>query len=301
MKIHSNSVFKNLSEGKSFIERWSQEVQNMNGDNYKKIVVKSLLGDTVVWGVNTENTNLKTLVIFPGFRTCSLFWDFDNGLKELKKKYRIYLVDTNGQPCLSEGNTPDIKSDDYGIWAADLFEKLSIQKAVITGASFGGLICLKLCLVAPEKVEKAVLLNPGCLAPFSLSFKNLYYNLLPIFFPSEKNVIKFLDKAVFYKNHHKLRGTAKKLITEYEVYVLKNHLDKAQKPYAMGAEELSRVTADVYLLLGEKDLLFPYHKSKTIAEKFIKTLKQVYTLPETGHGIETSKEAMAVLEKIMEL
>ncbi len=300
MHIHSRSDFKTPSEGKAFMENWFQTLQQLNESLYKKIVVQSLLGDTVVWGMNTENTQLKTLVIFPGFRTCSLFWDFDNGLEALRKKYRIYLVDTNGQPCLSEGNTPSIKSDDYGIWAADLMDKLGISKAVVTGASFGGLVCLKLSMVAPEKVEKAILLNPGCLAPFSLSVRNLYYNMMPILFPSEKNVINFLDHAVFYKEHHTLKGKSKRLIVDYELYVLENHIDKAQKPYAMTAKELSRVSSDIYLVLGEKDMLFPAGKSKAIAEKHIKSLKKVYMLSDTGHGIETSPAAMSIIENLME-
>jgi pimeloyl-ACP methyl ester carboxylesterase len=301
MKIHSISSFKNPSEGKVFIENWTLALQQLNGSRYEKITVQSLLGETVIWGVNTENKEMKTLVIFPGFRTCSMFWDFDNGLKELKKNYRIFLVDTNGQPSLSEGKTPRIRSEDYGVWAADLLQQLSISKAVVAGASFGGLVCLKLSKVAPEKVEKVLLLNPGCLAPFSLSFKNLYYNMLPIFFPTEKNIISFLDKAVFYKDHHTLTGAVKKLIIDYELYVLKNYSDKAEKPYAMSPAELQGVTSNVYLLLGEKDCLFPFAKSKTIAEKYLRNLKKVYVLKNTGHGIETSPEAMAIVKEVMEI
>ncbi len=301
MKIHSTSLFKNSVDGKQFLENWFEQVQQLNGKTYEKITVQSLLGETVVWGINTERADLKTLVIFPGFRTCSMFWDFNNALVSIKKNYRVYLVDTNGQPCLSAGNTPDIKSDDYGIWAADLLDKLSIKKAVVAGASFGGLVCLKLAMIAPEKAEKVVLLNPGCLAPFSLSAKNLYYNMLPIFFPTEKNVTRFLDHAVFYKNHHALTGKAKELIRDYELFVLKNYVDKAQKPYAMNKKELSRVNADVYLIVGEKDLLFPYQKSVSIAKNNIARLKETYALASTGHGIETSAEAISILKKIMEI
>ncbi len=301
MKVHATSVFKAPAEGRAFMENWSRSLLEGNGNPYTKMTVSSLLGDTVVWACNAGQTHLKTLVIFPGFRTCSLFWDFDNGLQSLRKRYRIFLVDTNGQPSLSEGNTPAIRSDDYGHWASDLLDKLSISKAVVAGASFGGLVCLKLSMVAPEKVEKAILLNPGCLAPFSLSWRNLYYNMLPIFFPSEKNVLSFLDNAVFYKEHHALKGAAKKLLVDYELYVLKNYVDKGQKPYAMSAAEFRKVPSDIYLLLGEKDSLFPYASSRKIAEKNIQSLKQVRVLPETGHGIETSPEAMRILEEWMEL
>lgn len=299
MHIHSLSSFKNPAEGTRFFEKWVQQLETLNNTSYKRIDIQTPLGNTVVWGINTDKTDAKTVVIFPGFRTCSMFWDLDNALAPLKEHYRIFLVDTNGQPCLSEGNTPDIKSNDYGVWAADVLQKLSIKKAVVAGASFGGLVCLKLCLVAPELVEKAVLLNPGCLQPFSLTPKNLYYNLLPVFFPSVKNVETFLDNAVFYKNDHTLSPAAKKLIVDFEVYALTQFQDKAQKPYAMSKEDLGAVQPDVYLLLGDKDMLFPYQKSLDVARAHIKTLRESFIVPNTGHGIETSKEALRILAEVV--
>ncbi len=127
-----------------------------------------------------------------------------------------------------------------------------------------------------------------------------FFNISTWLFPTEKNVIKFLDNAVFYKENHALKGKSKRLIIDYELYVLKNHVDKAQKPYAMSPKELSRVSSEVYLVLGEKDMLFPAGKSKTIAEQYIKSLKKVYMLPDTGHGIETSPAAISIIEKLME-
>jgi len=301
MKIISKSYFKKPTEGHDFIENWYQQLQKLNGNGYEKITIPSLLGTTIVWSVNKNDTFKKALVIFPGFRTCCGFWDFDNALSELKNNYRIYMVETNGQPTLSEGNTPNIKTDEYGIWASDVLDKLNLKSATIAGASFGGLICLKLSIVAPEKVERVFLLNPGCLTSFSLSIKNLYYNMLPILFPTKKNVEKFLNNAVFYKSHHILKGETKKLIVDYELFVLQNYIDKAQKPYAFSKTELSRVNSDVYLLLGEKDILFPYLQSKSTAEKYIKNLKAVYLFPDTGHGIETSKEAISIIGDILKV
>src|SRR5262249_50841781 len=144
----------------------------------------------------------------------------DNALEPFKHDHTIFLVETNGQPSLSDGNTPEIRSNDYGIWAAEVLEKLSVKRAIVAGASFGALVCLKLCLVAPQLVEKAVLLNPGCLQPFSLSFKNLYYNFLPLISPGRKNIEKFLDYAVFYKNKHRVSPRAKKLIVDYELFAI---------------------------------------------------------------------------------
>jgi pimeloyl-ACP methyl ester carboxylesterase len=298
MKINSVSSFKDMQAAENFFDKWINKVSEQGGTSYKRINVKTSLGETVVWGINTDNTDLKTIVIFPGFRTCCLFWDMDNALEPLKNDFRIFLVDTNGQPNLSEGKTPDIKTNDYGIWAAELFKKLSIDKAVIAGASFGALICLKLCIVAPRLVEKAILLNPGCLQSFSLSWKNLYYNFLPMISPSERNVEKFLDNAVFYKDKHMVSPIAKKLIVEYELFAITQYKDRTQKPYAMKRDELEDVVSEVYLVLGDKDLLFPYQKSINAARKYIQTLRGVCILGDTGHGIETSPKAIQIVTTI---
>lgn len=298
MKIKSVSYFKNREKAESFFEIWVYEVSKLSGTEYKKIEIETSLGKTLVWGINTDKYELKPLVIFPGFRTSSLFWDMDNALVSLKKDYRIYLVETNGQPNLSDGNTPDIKGEGYGIWANEVLEKLSLEKAVIAGASFGGLVCLKLCIVNPGRVEKAVLLNPGCLQPFSLSLRNLYYNMLPLVLPGQRNVEKFLDKAVFYKDKHVVSPAAKKLITGYELFAIKEYKDRTQKPYAMKEDELKQVSSDIYLLLGDKDMLFPYKKSGTVACVHLRNLKGIKIIPDTGHGIETSKQAIAAIHKI---
>jgi pimeloyl-ACP methyl ester carboxylesterase len=164
----------------------------------------------------------------------------------------------------------------------------------VAGASLGGLMCMKLALVAPEKVKAAFLLNPGCLQSFSLSLKNLYYNVLPIVSPSEKNVRNFLDKAIFHKPHHQLSEEAEKLLIEYELFALRRYKDNTQKPYDMG-DELRSVNVPTYLLEGDKDILFPYQKSIDNARKRIKSLKDVIVFPNVAHGIETYPKAIQTI------
>ncbi len=291
MKIHSTSGFKDEKNDLAFFENWVCQLESANGRKYERFELLTSLGKTHVWGLNTTEENLETLVIFPGARTTSLIWDFDKGLDNLNQRMRIYLVEPNGLPNLSEGNTPDIKSLDYGYWANEIFEKLNIESAFIAGASFGGLICMKLGIVKPEKVKAAFLLNPGCLQPFSLSLKNLYYNLLPIISPTEKNVDKFLNKAIFAKPNHQLSPKSEKMLVDYEVFAISRYGDKTQKPYYMDSE-LKDVQTETYLLLGDQDLLFPFQKSVDNAKKHLKTLKEIKVFPNVGHGIETYDKAL---------
>jgi len=300
MEIKFKSQFKNPADDIQWFNKWVAELERINNKKYDRIEIKTSLGKTHVWGLNTSNTSLETIVIFPGARTSVLFWDFDNNLAALEKDFRIFLVETNGLPNLSDGDTPDIKSSGYGEWASEVLSALKIEKAFVAGASFGGLICMKLSITAPEKVKAAFLLNPGCLQPFSLSFKNLYYNILPIVAPSRENVLKFLDKAVFCKPYHKLSAASENLIVDYEVFALTRYKDKTQKPYYM-KDELRSVRTDTYLLEGDADLLFPYKKSVENAKEKITSLKEVIVLPNVGHGIETDSKAIAYIRDMIKI
>lgn len=295
MKIVRTSYFKNKQADLEWFYDWANRVQQFSGHSYEKIEIKTDLGNTLIWQTGNLNAK-KTIVIFPGFRTSPLFWDLDKGLDFLMNDSKIYLVETNGQPNPSDGHSPAIRSLDYGYWAKQVLDLLKVEKTYIAGASFGGLVCMKLAIVAPEKIEAAFLFNPGCLQPFSLSWKNLSANLKPILFPSKKNVLRFLDTAVFCKPNHQLAQEAEALIVEYQINVLTRYKDKTQKPYYMG-EELKKVQAPTYLFEGDKDILFPYQKSIANAKEHISSLNDVFVFENVGHGIETYRPT---LEKMAE-
>ena len=298
MVIKANSHFKDPQKDRQYFEKWVVQLETMNKRTYEKLEVSTTIGKTQVYALNAKDTSLETLVIFPGARTTALIWDLDRGLDNLKQKLRIFMVETNGLPNLSDGSTPDIKSLDYGYWAKEVLEKLDIDKAFVAGASFGGLIVMKLGIVAPEKVKAAFLLNPGCLQPFSLGFKNLYYNILPLVKTTAKNVALFLDKAVFSKPNHRLSEASEKMLIEYEVFAITRYKDKTQKPYYMD-QQLAEVKVDTYLLEGDKDLLFPYQKSIDNAKKYVKTLREVKVFSNVGHGIETYDKAMNYIGELI--
>ncbi len=294
MQIKKTSGFKNPEGDIQWFNDWAARLEKLNDKEYRRIEIQTSLGKTHVWGLNVEKQDLETIIIFPGARTTPLFWDLDNGLKSLEEKCRIFLVETNGLPNNSDGNTPDINSLGYGEWASEVFEKLNIDKAYVAGASFGGLICMKLCMVAPQKIKEVFLLNPGCLQPFSLTLKNLYYNILPILFPSKENVTKFLDTAVFCEPNHSLSKGMKDLVVDYEVFALTRYTDKTQKPYYMN-DELKQVKSIVHLIEGDKDLLFPYKKSIENARSKLVHIEDIIVCHNVGHGIETYQPAIQAI------
>lgn len=297
MVVYAESGFRTPDADRQQMEQWVSRVEKLNGRSYVRTQVQTSLGLTQLYEWQPGASQAETLVIFPGARTSVLFWDLDKNLDNLQG-LRIILVETNGLPNLSDGKTPDIKGLGYGMWAAEVLDQLKLDKVYVAGASFGGLVCMKLAIHQPQRINAAFLLNPGCLQPFSLSLKNLYYNLLPIISPSEKNVRKFLDKGVFCKPTHALSAAAEQLLVDYEVFALTRYKDKTQKPYFMG-EELRKVQVNTFLLEGDQDLLFPFAKSVDNAKNLLPQFKGVEVFANVGHGIETYPPALKAIRALI--
>lgn len=301
LKIKRTASFKNPQEGKAWMHNWVAKIEDANTRIYDKITIETGLGTTQIYGLNLSENYSESIVIFPGFRTSSLFWDFDNGLELLKSQaLRIYLVETNGQPNLSSGNTASIKGDGYGIWANQVLEELGIKRTFIAGASFGALVCMKLAKTNPEKVKAAFLLNAACFRMISLGFKNLYYNLLPVLFPSKKNIGLFFEEIVFCGENHRLSPSSSDAVMNYMHYVITSYKDKTQKPYPMGAE-LSTIKVPVHLFFGANDRLFPYQKSMENAKKWLNSIESIKVFPNVGHGIETYQPAIEEIQTIISM
>lgn len=130
MEIKRKSYFKDEKSDLDYFENWVTQLEKNNGREYERYEIETSLGKTQVWGYNTKEKHIDTLVIFPGARTTALIWDFDKGLDNFNHKMRIFMVDTNGLPNLSNGETPDIISLDYGFWANEVLEQLNIEKAL---------------------------------------------------------------------------------------------------------------------------------------------------------------------------
>ncbi|MGV6861421.1 MAG: alpha/beta fold hydrolase [Putridiphycobacter sp.] len=293
------SHFKQPEQNENTFKNWLTQIENENGYVYDQFSIETSLGRTQIYGFNTNRQDLETLVIFPGFRTTTLIWDLDAGLKPLFNQFRVFMVETNGQPNLSEGYSPSIKSLDYGHWGAEVFEQLKIDKAFIAGASFGGLVCMKIALVIPEKIKSAFLLNPGCFRYVSFGAKNMFYNLLPLIKSSKKNIKKFLDKVVFYRPTHQLSATAENLLIDYLHLAITQYKDRTEKPYDMGTQ-LDQVKVDTHLLVGDQDILIPYEKSVKNAKMRLKNyLDKVKIFKGVGHGIECYPPAISYIEKTM--
>jgi hypothetical protein len=66
MKVKATSFFKDAKTDLAFFDNWVNQLEKHNGRVYERIEVTTSIGKTHIWGLNTNEENLETLVIFPG-------------------------------------------------------------------------------------------------------------------------------------------------------------------------------------------------------------------------------------------
>lgn len=81
-------------------------------------------------------------------------------LPEFAKHFRVFALDTVGQPGLSAPNPPSYLNDDYCDWLIDILDQLGIEKAHFIGISAGGWQVMRTGIKYPQRVNKVVLLSP---------------------------------------------------------------------------------------------------------------------------------------------
>jgi pimeloyl-ACP methyl ester carboxylesterase len=83
-----------------------------------------------------------------------------NQLPELARHFRVYALDTVGQPGLSDPNPPSYLNSDFSDWLVDVLDELHIEKAHFAGVSAGGWQVMRMAADNPDRINKIILLSP---------------------------------------------------------------------------------------------------------------------------------------------
>lgn len=292
------SKFK-TNEGRAWLEQWNQRVLEQFNLPYQAKKVATSFGETHIWAHAHEDKEKPALLFLPGFRTCGLFWDFNQTLKPFYKNYRIYLVDVIGQASLSGGETPPIKTDGYGHWLKEILDALELDKVVACGASFGGQLMVKLATVAPERVQCLVGFNPVGIQYISMGMRAMWYNALHMLFPTQKNIDLYMEKMVLDPRLN-LNKEAQALLMEYQYYVIPNFKFGCNYPYKFANQELEKIETPVYLILCKDDQLITQEKTAARAQELLPNFRKAFFLSQIGHGIEVAPQAYTHLQTILE-
>lgn len=200
---------------------------------------------------------------------------------------------------MSDGTCPPLKDASYGTWLGGVCRRLGVERGVFVGASFGGQVIMKYAAVAPERIGKAVLMNPIGFSNIGYSPVSLYRTLAPVIFPSRKRVVSFLNHAVFAPDDG-VGAETKDRVADFVENAVRGFQFAGAYPGRMSDAEIRRVVCETHLLVGARDGLIPHRKTVARAKELLPNLKSIKIFPEQGHGIEVSGEAVVEVQKILQ-
>ncbi len=272
----SNSIFKTPELEKQYMALYEVVLTKWN-------VPMESLDITTGYGITHINTcgsnSDSPMILFPGFGANSTMW-YPN-IASLSSKFRVYAIDTNGQPgksIVSQKLTAANSTD----WMLEVLDGLGIENAIMAGISLGGWLTLNFAIHQPERVKRIVLLDPA--ASFeNMSTPFLWHSFIPIMVhPTRSRLVKYFRwMTQGYKVDHDwgelmLQG------------ILNTRPQPPIRPVPFTDSELRSLKIPVLLLIGERSVIYNPQRAYQRAIRLISNV-QAEIIPGASHALNDEK------------
>ncbi|SCJ43597.1 Carboxylesterase ybfK [Anaerotruncus sp. 2789STDY5834896] len=280
------TIYKTPDSRRQTLALYDRQLRSL-GCHWRDRYVDTTFGRTHL--VETGNFAGPAVLVFHGGNSTTAY----NLLlcRFLLPHFHLYAVDIIGHPGKSDQRCLPPYGYAYGRWASQVIDALGFARIRCFGGSFGGGVLAKLMCVAPEKVEKSVLVVPAGIG-----------NALPV------GAAKMLVPLLRYRHggdERYLRQTALYMAMTEDVLdgdtieTLQNSFDhvktKVGMPTNVGARRMRRCHAPTLVLAGERDCLFPARKVLRRAPKILPCCR-TYQLTGRGHmHLLTEKEQAMIV------
>ncbi|QSX07401.1 alpha/beta hydrolase [Sedimentibacter sp. zth1] len=268
MSIYKSQVGKTVS-----LKLYDEQMIKV-GSPFKDIYVDTSFGKTHL--IESGNLNGKALLVFHGGNSTTAY----NLLmcKFLLNDFHVYAVDIIGHPGKSDEVKLSSNNYDYGKWADEVITKLGFSKIKCFGGSFGGGVLAKLMCVAPEKVDRAVLIVPaGINNAFPISSAKMMLPLIKYCMTKKEKYL--IETALFM-------AIKEDVLDADTLAIIKDSFDnvktKVGMPSNVSKKLMLKCKAATLVMASEMDCLFPARKVLSRAKKIIINCK-VHKLEGCGH------------------
>lgn len=272
MQTATTSLYSS-PEAKKEIHALYHDKLNELGIDYQFEKVATSFGETNV--IVTGTPGKPDLFLVHGSNGCAPV--AIEALSGLVDHFRIYAPDVIAQPNLSAETRPSMKDHSYGIWANEVLDGLQLNKVIMAGFSFGGLITWKTLVYDESKIKKAFLVAPAGIVngnPLKL-FMNVF-RPMKRFRKTQKpeDRDRFLD-ALFSEPDSFAQQFLGKVFAHFT-------MDFAPIPSIKKAEA-AEITTPIYLVGAQNDLVFPGEKMLKRAAKIFPSLQDSILLENSKH------------------
>lgn len=201
---------------------------------------------------------------------------------EVFRYFRIYAPDTIGQQGKSAPTRPDPDGRAYADWIVDVMAGLSIQRACVTGHSGGGFLSLKLAAYYPERVEKVFAMSTaGLTAVVPLPLRFLMVALPFMLCPCQLTA-RLLVRHVLVRS---APDDIRQQMTQTLCATSRHYRRTA--PGRLTDEELRRIQAPVYIIMGKHEILMRLRRLIKRAELIPQATVEIVS--EAGHMLPVEK------------
>jgi pimeloyl-ACP methyl ester carboxylesterase len=271
-----NTIFKTPESEKQYLDLYDTILAKWNVPA-ESLDIKTSFGITHINA--TGSSKNPSLILLPGFGANSTIW-FPN-IAPLSENFRVYAIDTNGQPGKSIPSQK-LTASNSSRWIAEVLDVLGLGKANIAGISLGGWLTLNFAIRKPERVERIVLLDPAAsLEKVSGAF--LQHSFIPIMVPPTRpGLIKYFRWIT--------QGYA--VDPNWGELLIQGILNTRPQPPIRAIpftdSELRSVKIPVLLMIGERSVIYNPQRAYQRATRLLPHV-QAEIIPGASHALNDEK------------
>ncbi len=241
--------------------------------------------------------NTKTIVFFYGFdgsiEMCQLLMD------KLSEKYRVLIIDYPGH-CYSPETKNKYSLDDLVTTINELIVQLSINRFILWGYSFGGVIALQFYKKHSNNIDFFIFHHStSCFSRGLLKvFYFFYLIFLRIYF---RITINYLSIPLLLDKH--FNKDLVKLARQISMYNSKNGIIELFKKIIFGNFDgiIRSINIPVLLIGSKRDILVPLYETKKVFN-LLNTKKEMEVFDDIGHLsiVSAPERVFNVIDKFLQ-
>lgn len=267
--MNNNKAFK-TQQGRDEVLKYYDMLLEKLTIPYERLNINTRHGNTFL--IVAGDISAPPIILLHGSSMNSSMWISD--ILKYYQKYRVYALDIPGEAGRSDERQLPFTTSDLDDWLYDVFNGLSISKAVVMGASLGAWLSAKFAIRYPEKIDKLVLLCP---AGIGTQNKNFIFTALFYMLFGEKGrrkLFKIINGNV----------DMPEIILKYQALITKNFNSRREPIPIFSDNEIRHLTMPVFLFVGAKDIMLHSLETADRLKKLVPNAR-INILPEGGHSI----------------